>query len=202
MYVLFSSRLCAFAVKKDFLKIMSLNARIILAASLVLAIFLALTGIALDHAFRDSARAAREERLQGQLYLLIAAAEVDEGGLLAMPAQLQEPRFGQPGSGLYATIDDGRGKTRWRSQSALNVSLPADVLLAAGERRFAELPSANGVSLPLSQTSMRGIGLASRGKLPWPGFCSHFSPRSMIGTCARPKPTGVATAYGEPLRHR
>lgn len=124
---------------------MSLNARIILAASLVLAIFLALTGIALDHAFRDSARAAREERLQGQLYLLIAAAEVDEAGRLAMPEQLQEPRFGQPGSGLYATIDDGRGKTRWRSQSALNVGLPADVLLAAGERRFAELPSANGV---------------------------------------------------------
>lgn len=124
---------------------MSLNARIILAASLVLAIFLALTGIALDQAFRDSARAAREERLQGQLYLLIAAAEVDEAGRLAMPEQLQEPRFGQPGSGLYATIDDGRGKTRWRSQSALSVGLPADVLLAAGERRFAELPSANGV---------------------------------------------------------
>lgn len=124
---------------------MTLNARIILAASLVLAIFLALTGIALDQAFRDSARAAREERLQGQLYLLIAAAEVDESGRLAMPQQLQEPRFGQPGSGLYATIDDGRGKTRWRSQSALNVSLPADVLLAAGKRHFAELSSAGGV---------------------------------------------------------
>jgi len=124
---------------------MTLNARIILAASLVLAIFLVLTGIALDQAFRDSARAAREERLQGQLYLLIAAAEVDEAGRLAMPEQLQEPRFGQPGSGLYATIDDGRGKQRWRSPSALNVSLPADALLAAGEKRFAELPSANGV---------------------------------------------------------
>jgi len=124
---------------------MTLNARIILAASLVLAIFLALTGIALDHAFRDSARAAREERLQGQLYLLIAAAEVDEAGRLAMPEQLQEPRFGQPGSGLYATIDDGRGKTRWRSPSALNVVLPVDALLAVGEKRFAELPSAGGV---------------------------------------------------------
>ena len=123
---------------------MSLNARIILAASLVLAIFIALTGIALDQAFRDSARAAREERLQGQLYLLIAAAEVDEAGRLAMPAQLQEPRFGQPGSGLYATIDDGRGKQRWLSHSAMNVVLPAGGVLAAGERRFAQLPNARG----------------------------------------------------------
>ncbi|MEN6584529.1 MAG: ATP-binding protein [Sulfuricella sp.] len=121
---------------------MSLNARIVLAASLVLAIFLALTGIALDQAFRDSARAAREERLQGQLYLLIAAAEVDEAGRLSMPEQLQEPRFGQPGSGLYASIDDGRGRQRWLSHSALNVALPAGAVLAAGERRFAELPGA------------------------------------------------------------
>jgi len=124
---------------------MTLNARIIFAASLVLAIFLALTGLALDQGFRDSARAAREERLQGQLYLLIAAAEVDEAGRLAMPVQLQEPRFGQPGSGLYATIDDGRGKQRWRSLSALNVNLPAEALMAAGEKRFAELSNIHGM---------------------------------------------------------
>jgi two-component system sensor histidine kinase PhoQ len=123
---------------------MTLNARIVLAASIVLAIFLALTGVALDQAFRDSARAAREERLQGQLYLLIAAAEVDAQGRLSMPEQLQEPRFGQPGSGLYAAIDDGRGRQRWLSHSALNVVLPAGTVLAAGERRFAELPGARG----------------------------------------------------------
>ncbi len=97
---------------------MSLNARIILAASILLAIFLALTGIALDQAFRESAQTAREERLQGQLYLLIAAAEVDATGRLTMPQQLQEARFGQPGSGLYASIIDGKEKIRWRSPSA------------------------------------------------------------------------------------
>lgn len=119
---------------------MSLNTRIILAASLLLAIFLALTGIALDQAFRESARAAREERLQGQLYMLIAEAEVDEAGRLAMPPQLQEPRFGQPFSGLYATIIDGKGKIRWRSPSALNVELPAETSLAAGKSAFSRLP--------------------------------------------------------------
>ena len=58
--------------------------------------------------------------------------------------QLQEPRFGQPGSGLYATIDDGRGNKRWRSMSALNVTLPPDTVLAAGKSSFAALPSARG----------------------------------------------------------
>lgn len=123
---------------------MSLNARIILAASIVLAIFLVLTGIALDQAFRESARAAREERLQGQLYLLIAAAEVDVAGRLSMPPQLQEPRFGQPGSGLYATIADGKGKARWRSPSALNVTLPPEAMLAAGKSVFSEQPGISG----------------------------------------------------------
>lgn len=123
---------------------MSLNTRIILAASVVLAIFLALTGIALDQAFRESARAAREERLQGQLYMLIAEAEVDEAGRLAMPSQLQEPRLGQPFSGLYASIIDGKGKTRWRSPSALNVELPAEAALAAGKSAFSQLPGSAG----------------------------------------------------------
>ena len=123
---------------------MSLSARIILAASIVLATFLALTGIALDQAFRDSARTAREERLQGQLYLLIAEAEVDITGHLDMPERLQEPRLGQPGSGLYATIVDGRNKERWRSHSALNIELPGESTLAAGKRQFSRLPGTNG----------------------------------------------------------
>ncbi|PWB48411.1 MAG: two-component sensor histidine kinase [Nitrosomonadales bacterium] len=123
---------------------MSLNARIILAASIVLAVFLALTGIVLDQAFRESARAAREERLQGQLYMLIAEAEVDQAGRLEMPAKLQEPRLDQPFSGLYAAIADGKGKMRWRSPSALNVELPPETTLAAGKSVFSRLPDSSG----------------------------------------------------------
>ena len=64
---------------------MSLSARIALSAALVLAIFVALTAIALDRAFRDSARSAMQTRLLGQIYLLMAAAEVDTQGQLSMP---------------------------------------------------------------------------------------------------------------------
>ena len=53
---------------------MSLKRRMILSASLVLAIFIALTALALERAFYDSARSARQDRLLGQTYLLIATA--------------------------------------------------------------------------------------------------------------------------------
>lgn len=123
---------------------MSLNARIVLVASIVLAIFLALTGIALDQAFRDSARAARQERLQGQLYLLIAAAEVDSEGRLSMPEQLAEGRLNQPHSGLYAEISDARGKRLWRSPSSINLDAPFQRGLPAGSKPFTEARNAAG----------------------------------------------------------
>jgi two-component system, OmpR family, sensor histidine kinase PhoQ len=52
----------------------SLNARVALSAGLVLAVFIALAAFALDQAFRDSARSAREERVLAQVYLLMSAA--------------------------------------------------------------------------------------------------------------------------------
>ncbi|MGH8247332.1 MAG: ATP-binding protein, partial [Gammaproteobacteria bacterium] len=82
--------------------ILSLHARALLAASLVLAAFLGMTGLVLDKAFRDSAEAAMHDRLQGYIYLLLAGAEMDAwGGVLRGPNDLREPRFSQPGSGLY-----------------------------------------------------------------------------------------------------
>ena len=94
---------------------MSLNKRMILSASFVLAIFIVLTAWGLDRAFYDSARSARQERLLGQLYLLIAAAEVDSKGRLSVPATLSEARFSMPGSGLYAFVTDRNGTRVWNS---------------------------------------------------------------------------------------
>ena len=115
---------------------MSLNKRMILSASFVLAIFIVLTALGLDRAFYDSARSARQERLLGQLYLLIAAAEVDGQGGLSLPATLSEARFSLPGSGLYAFVIDRNGIRVWNSISALGVTAPFATQLAAGEKRF------------------------------------------------------------------
>ena len=55
----------------------SLRGRLLIAASVVLAAFLGLTGLSLDRAFRDSALAAVKDRLQAQVYMLLGAVNLD-----------------------------------------------------------------------------------------------------------------------------
>jgi len=114
----------------------SLNSRVALSAGIVLAVFIALSAFALERAFRDNARSVRQERLLAQVYLLMAAAEVDPAGTLVISGGTPEPRLDMPRSGLYAQIQDRDGREVWRSQSALSVSPPAGTRLRPGEQRF------------------------------------------------------------------
>ena len=95
----------------------------------MLSIFVVLSAFALERAFRDSARSAREERLLAQIYLLMAAAEVSPGGVLRIAGQSTEPRLDLPESGLYATIVNGKDVTVWQSRSALGLDLPQAIAL-------------------------------------------------------------------------
>jgi len=113
----------------------SLQVRVAVSAGLVLLLFVLLTSAALERAFRESARAAREERLLGELYLLMAAANQEEDRL-RLPPTLAESRFSVPGSGLYGQVADADGTPIWRSPSALGISVPFNTGLAMGERRF------------------------------------------------------------------
>jgi two-component system sensor histidine kinase PhoQ len=125
----------------------SLNARVALSAGLVLAIFVALSAFALERAFRDSARSARQDRLLAQVYLLMAAAEVDAQGRLTLSGGPPEPRLDLPGSGLYASIVDASGTPVWRSRSTLALDLPVPRTLEPGVQRFEEIAAANGARL-------------------------------------------------------
>ncbi|MDT8405182.1 ATP-binding protein [Sulfuriflexus sp.] len=113
----------------------SLNTRTIIGASLVLSIFVILTAVTLDRAFEESARAAVEERLRGQLYFLIGETEVDEKGLIIPPASSMLARLNQPQSGLYASIYS-QNKLIWSSRSALGAGYPFVAQLSTGEERF------------------------------------------------------------------
>ncbi|MGH2823129.1 MAG: hypothetical protein ACREWE_04750 [Gammaproteobacteria bacterium] len=64
---------------------LSLNARLLIAASVVLTAFLGLTGLTLDRAFRDSALAQVRAALQVQVYALLAAADLDAFERLVVP---------------------------------------------------------------------------------------------------------------------
>jgi two-component system sensor histidine kinase PhoQ len=116
----------------------SLNTRLTLSAAVVLAVFIALAALALERAFRESARSARHERLLAQVYLLMAAAEVDDAGALSFDHPPPEPRLELPGSGLYATVLDSGGTPVWRSRSHLSAHTPVGTALPAGVQQFSE----------------------------------------------------------------
>lgn len=101
----------------------SLRRRLVLAFGILLILFLGLTGLVLDSAFRQSVAAAVEERLQLQIYALVGVAEPD-GRDFFLP-DLEEARFSQIDSGLYGFIFDSTGRELWRSSSALNIDLRA-----------------------------------------------------------------------------
>ncbi len=117
----------------------SLHGRLLISATVVLAAFLGLTGLALDRAFRTSAESNVEEHLQAQLFGLLAAADLDENGNMIIAEPLPEPRFSTPESDLYARITDNAGNVIWRSESFLGVDIPVREVSLAGARSFSRI---------------------------------------------------------------
>lgn len=126
---------------------LSLNSRLLIAASAVLVAFLGLSGFALDRAFRESALAAVQERLQTQIYMLLGAADLDAERRLRLPEALPEARFSQPDSGLYAQVVDGVGQVVWQSQSILGLAIPFPVAQRSGEPYFQQVAASDGTPL-------------------------------------------------------
>mgnify|MGYP006420612395 CR=1 FL=1 len=125
----------------------SLQTRLTLAVGAILAVFLALAGIALERAFRQSVDAGMRHSLEARVYLLLGAAEVDADGTLAMPATLAEPRLATPDSGLYAAIRDKRGRMLWRSESSLGRDIAWPAAQRPGKPVHALIDGADGRTL-------------------------------------------------------
>lgn len=112
----------------------SLRARLIVAASVVLAVFIVLAGYTLDEAFYESADIGLRENLDTQLTLLMASTEVKSDEDIDMPSRLLETKFSLPSSGLYAIIVNAKGKVIWKSLSTVGVRIPKPLILPAGEQ--------------------------------------------------------------------
>lgn len=95
----------------------SIQTRLVISFSILLFVFLGLTGVVLDRAFRNSIEAGASERLQVQIYLLLAAAEFSDDEFYFLE-DLREPRFNQLNSGLYGFISRASLGELWRSDSA------------------------------------------------------------------------------------
>ncbi|MDD5273193.1 MAG: ATP-binding protein [Methylovulum sp.] len=125
----------------------SLYVRLNLTAILVLVIFLTATGAVLDTAFVETARASLRERMMGQLYQLLSAAEVEETGELVMPlpTHLPYPQLALPDSGLYAFIGNNQSDNPlWRSPSLQDRPTPAPFVLQVGEKHWADVHMPDG----------------------------------------------------------
>ena len=114
----------------------SLSFRLLVAEGLVLAAFFALVAVVLEQGFRESAEQALQETLQVQIYSLLSAAKMNNAGDLIMPSSLHEPRFENPGSGLYGFIQQAKKKLVWRSPSAIGLDEIPPPELTAGNSAF------------------------------------------------------------------
>ncbi|MBS0194763.1 MAG: GHKL domain-containing protein [Proteobacteria bacterium] len=108
--------------------------RQLLTASLGLVAFLGLTGYALDQAFTQTATNSLRERLQGYASAYYAGSEISRKLEFQPPYIPPDPRFTQPGSGLYAAAVGP--KIHWTGASTLDRDLPLESGLAAGKVRL------------------------------------------------------------------
>ncbi|NOX91518.1 MAG: hypothetical protein GXP18_03420 [Gammaproteobacteria bacterium] len=105
---------------------LSLNLRVLIAASAILSSFFGLAGVTLDQNYRSSVEQALGEQLLGSVYALIAVAGLDESGRLRMPLSVPDRRFSNPDSGLYAQVSSNNKNWLWRSESMQDIELPFD----------------------------------------------------------------------------
>lgn len=114
----------------------SLRTRLLAAATVVLTVFVGVTGAALIEANQERALLAQEDRMQGLVYSLLGAADVGPAGEIVLPeGALTEPRLLNPASGLEARIFDDRNTQVWRSPSALAIPV-SPTPLPVGQARF------------------------------------------------------------------
>lgn len=125
----------------------SLSSRLLVSVSVLLLVFFGATIAVLDTAFTEAGEQARRDILDGHLVALLAAAEPENGGELALPERLREPRFQSIGSGLYAELRDAADTVLWRSTSALGLEIPAGIRPELGNHLFARESLEDGTPL-------------------------------------------------------
>lgn len=102
---------------------LSLNSRVLFAASAVLASFFGLAGITLDRFYTQSAETSLKDRLQGKVHALIATADINESGRVYIPEIFPGSHFPVVLPTLYAQITDNDNEVIWKTPSLLEFNL-------------------------------------------------------------------------------
>ncbi len=126
-------------MNRFFFKLSSINSRIIFGAIIIVSGFMILTGITLSKTFYNSAYSALEDRLTGQIYLLMADRQI-------IPLQQQlspdtfsskQPMLQLPGSvysQLSGFITHADGTILWQSSAGIENKLPPFKPLNQGKK--------------------------------------------------------------------
>ena len=117
----------------------SLRKRLLIAATFTLIAFLGLAGVALDRAFKSSARVTAKNQLKTQINTLLTVIEINEQGILLIPERMPEMRLSSPNSGLYAVILNRDGGILWRSSSSIGINLDYLQTAQPGKENFYQL---------------------------------------------------------------
>ncbi len=116
----------------------SITVRLLLAAALLMTVFIGVTTLAIQHTVDQRARQALQERMQGQIYALLGVTEIDASGQINIHASdLPNGLMRQPASGTYAEVRDIEERQVWRSPS-LAGSIPSSTDGAIGEWMFSK----------------------------------------------------------------
>lgn len=140
---------------------LSLNSRILVAAGVVLIVFLGAASYGIDRSFRDTTLAAVHERLKAQVYMLLGLANFDDPRQPPMPAVLPDPLLSSTDSGHYAQVFDADGKLIWRSRSMLGFAVQPPPPQPPGEFHFEETVSSTEETLLCTSY---GVEWETRGK--------------------------------------
>jgi len=124
--------------------VISLNLRVLIAASAILSSFFGLAGVTLDQLYRNNAEHSLKERLQGHVYQLIAVGSLDKQGHLTMPDVLPDRRFSDINSGLYAQVASNERNWIWRSLSLNGRKIDLPQRLSRTEQLSERISGSNG----------------------------------------------------------
>ena len=115
---------------------LSINSRIIIGAITLVGCFMLLTAYSLGKTFQKSTYATLEERLTGQIYLLMADRELNKANLQEFPQALSVDIIQIMDAKLSAFITQADGNILWQSKKNEAHFTPSVIKLEHGEKQF------------------------------------------------------------------
>jgi len=122
----------------------SIHRRLMLGTALILAIVILVTGTAVNYSVHKRAESALQVRLQGLIYGLLGATDVQEDNTVVVnEAELPDPQLSTPGTELYAELIGNLGESYWQSVSRVH-TVPLAPYSKIGEWVFKRHPGEHG----------------------------------------------------------